>query len=85
MRISNVVKSLGFAVLGITAVSAQPGKSGIPVSGTTYVASNSTQKSPYQAERVYKLRLIPGSPVMVEIPMGETPENIWYDKLWWKS
>ena len=42
-------------------------------------------KSPYKAERVYKIRLIPGAPVMVELPMGESPENIWYDPQWWKA
>lgn len=48
------------------------------------VPTTGTQKSPYQAERVYKVRCVPGSPVMVELPMGEEAGQIWNDKQWWK-
>src|ERR1035438_7771700 len=42
-------------------------------------------KAPYLSDRVYKIYVVPGSPVMVELPMGESPENIWYDTQYWKA
>ena len=49
------------------------------------VPSVGIQRSPYQAERVYKIRCVPGAPIMVELPMGEEADTIYYDKLWWKA
>lgn len=44
------------------------------------MAQESTIKVPYQAQRVYTLRLIPGAPAIVELPSGEQAKNIWFDK-----
>lgn len=44
------------------------------------VAQEATIKVPYQPQRVYTLRLIPGAPAMVELPAGEQAKNIWFDK-----
>ncbi len=44
-----------------------------------------TQKLPYLASKVYNLRLIPGAPAIVELPMGEIAHNIWYDKSFFKA
>lgn len=54
-------------------------------STSSVVPSSGIQKSPYQAQRVYKVRCVPGSPVMIELPMGEEAGTIWYDKQWWKA
>ena len=44
-----------------------------------------TLKLPYLASKVYALRLIPGAPAIVELPMGEIARNIWYDKSFFKA
>jgi hypothetical protein len=44
-----------------------------------------TQKLPYLASKVYNLRLIPGAPAIVELPLGEIAHNIWYDKSFFKA
>jgi hypothetical protein len=44
-----------------------------------------TQKLPYLASKVYNLRLIPGAPAIVELPLGELAHNIWYDKSFFKA
>jgi hypothetical protein len=42
-------------------------------------------KMPYLPSKVYGLRLIPGAPAIVELPMGEIAHNIWYDKSFFKA
>ena len=42
-------------------------------------------KLPYLPSKVYGLRLIPGAPAIVELPMGEIAHNIWYDKSFFKA
>ena len=49
------------------------------------LAAQDTQKVPYLSSRVYSLRLIPGAPAIVELPMGELAHNIWYDKAYFKA
>jgi hypothetical protein len=44
-----------------------------------------TLKLPYLASKIYALRLIPGAPAIVELPMGEIARNIWYDKSFFKA
>jgi len=48
-------------------------------SAPTYVAGDSV-RIPYQANRIYYIRIVAGAPVMVELPLGETVKNIWIDK-----
>jgi type IV secretory pathway VirB9-like protein len=38
---------------------------------------------PYQTSKVYRLRLFPGSPTIIELPYGESVDNIWIDSQWW--
>lgn len=38
---------------------------------------------PYQSHKVYRLRLYPGSPTIIELPYGESVDNIWIDSHWW--
>lgn len=41
---------------------------------------------PYQSFKVYKVHVAPGSPLMVELPEGETAnKGIWIDTSWWKA
>lgn len=44
-----------------------------------------TIKLPYQAGRVYRLKLIPGAPFVVELPQGEYATNIWRDGRYWMA
>lgn len=37
-------------------------------------------RMPYQANRIYKLRIAPGSPVAIVLPEGETFKNMYCDK-----
>lgn len=52
--------------------------------GATLLAQD-TLKVPYLSSKVYVLKLIPGAPVMVELPMGELAHNIWFDKSFFKA
>lgn len=40
---------------------------------------------PYQSFRVYKVNVVPGSPLMIELPVGETARAAWVDQSWWKA
>ena len=44
-----------------------------------------TLKLPFLSSKVYSLKLIPGAPAIVELPMGETAHNIWFDKAFFKA
>lgn len=40
---------------------------------------------PYQSFKVYRMALFPGTPAVIELPQGESAQNIWYDKKWWMA
>jgi hypothetical protein len=42
-----------------------------------------TQRLPYERGKLYEVRLIPGSPFVVELPAGERAAQLWYDDRWW--
>jgi hypothetical protein len=44
-----------------------------------------TLRCPYMPGRVYRLRLIPGAPFVIELPQGEAARNIWFDSRWWSA
>ena len=38
---------------------------------------------PFQSHRIYKIQVVPGSPVMLELPAGESAKNMFWDTNWW--
>lgn len=48
-------------------------------------ASADTVRLPFQAGKVYDVRLIPGAPFCLELPAGELARNIWVDNRWWAA
>lgn len=48
-------------------------------------ASADTVRLPFQAGKVYDVRLIPGAPFCLELPPGESARNIWVDNRWWAA
>jgi type IV secretory pathway VirB9-like protein len=44
-----------------------------------------TLRFPYSPGMVYRLKLIPGSPFVVELPEGEHASNVWRDVRYWMA
>lgn len=44
-----------------------------------------TIKLPYMAGRVYRVKLVPGAPFVIELPAGEYATNIWRDGRYWMA
>ena len=44
-----------------------------------------TLKFPYTEGAVYRVKLVPGSPFVVELPTGEVAKNIWRDTQYWMA
>jgi type IV secretory pathway VirB9-like protein len=44
-----------------------------------------TLRYPYTPGAVYRLRLVPGSPFVVDLPTGETAKNVWCDQRYWMA
>jgi len=42
-------------------------------------------REPYQSHRIYKLKLVAGAPVVIELPQGEVVKNIWIDTRWFTA
>jgi hypothetical protein len=42
-----------------------------------------TLRYPYVPGAVFRVRLVPGSPFVVELPSGETAANVWRDTQYW--
>lgn len=40
---------------------------------------------PFTDGSIYRLRLVPGAPFVVELPAGESARNIWFDSRWWAA
>lgn len=38
---------------------------------------------PFQSHRVYKIQVVPGCPVILELPAGEAAKNMYWDMNWW--
>jgi len=44
-----------------------------------------TLRFPYVEGALYRVRLVPGSPFVVELPEGEAARNIWRDTQYWMA
>jgi hypothetical protein len=72
--------SIGIAAVTIwlaASASAGPRKSN--------VAAKDILKFPYTEGAVYRVKLVPGSPFVVELPSGESAKNIWRDTQYWMA
>jgi len=56
-----------------------------PLMAVLGLGAQDTLKLPYQSSRIYPLRLIPGAPAVVELPLGESAHNIWFDRSYFKA
>jgi hypothetical protein len=56
---------------------ARPGKSS--------AAAKDILRFPYTEGAVYRVKLVPGSPFVVELPSGESARNIWRDTQYWMA
>jgi hypothetical protein len=71
---------LGLALAtGVVADSAQarPGKG--------RAGARDILRFPYSEGAVYRIKLVPGSPFVVELPSGESARNIWRDTQYWMA
>lgn len=73
----------GFKTLVAAASLALPTSLSEALAATRRAEVPDTIKLPYQAGRVYRVRLIPGAPFVVELPEGEYATNIWRDGRYW--
>ena len=76
MRIYRAIISTIAGLLAFTALIAQE--------QTSHIAGDAV-RIPYQAHRIYHLRCLKGSPLIVELPLGETVKNVWMDRMWFNG
>jgi hypothetical protein len=44
-----------------------------------------TLRFPFTAGAVYRVKLVPGSPFIVDLPAGESAKNVWFDHRYWMA
>jgi Conjugal transfer protein len=53
--------------------------------GKEHKSPPDTLRYPYSEGAVYRVRLVPGAPFIVELPSGEAVEKVWIDRQYWKA
>jgi hypothetical protein len=73
----SVASWLSMAAAGAMAKTATPRDAAAPVPGAL--------RLPYRDGEVYRVNLVPGTPFVVELPSGETVDNVWRDAEYWHA
>ena len=60
-------------------------KAEVPALAASAPVSPDTLRLPYNRGKVYQVRLLPGAPFALELPVGESVKNLWFDNRWWAA